>query len=92
MKILRRASRAFCSPALSSCLLGLSISSDVQDLTVTPAVPEAYQPFTIGISVPCPLSAEESDSDVYVRSDGIVVETRRLDRVLCAPRRTKQQS
>ncbi len=79
MKILRRASRGFFFFALSGCLLGLSISSDAQDLTVTPAVPEAYQPFTIRGQISCPLSSEESDSDVYVRSDGIVVEIRRLD-------------
>ena len=79
MKFIRHCLRPSLWLVLGCGPLGLPMFGQAQGVTVTPAVPEAYQPFTIRAQISCPLSLEESDSDVYVRSDGIVVETRRLD-------------
>ncbi|MFZ2207073.1 MAG: hypothetical protein WAV22_00230 [Porticoccaceae bacterium] len=47
MNTVQRSVRRFFCLAFSGCLLGLSMSSHTQELTITPAAPEAYQPFTL---------------------------------------------
>lgn len=49
MNTVQRVIRDFCFPILSGGLLGLSIPSHAQGVTVTvsPAAPEAFQPFTL---------------------------------------------
>ena len=47
MNIVQRVIRGFCFLILSGGLLGLSIPSHAQGVTAIPAVPEAFQPFTL---------------------------------------------
>ena len=78
MMIMQRALRGFFLLVFFGSLLGLSIPSHAQGVTITPAAPEAYQPFTIEYSISCPLPSN-NDVDVYVRPDAVVIETRHLD-------------
>ncbi len=47
MNIILRACRGFLFLILSGCLLGAVMAGHVQALTIMPAEPEAYQPFTL---------------------------------------------
>ena len=53
MNTIQRSVRRFFFLALSGCALGLSISIHAQELTITPAAPEAYQPFTLDHDFDC---------------------------------------
>ncbi len=61
MNTVQRSVRCFFFLALSGCALGLSISIHAQELTITPAAPVAYQPFTLDLISVCP---HFSDLDV----------------------------
>jgi len=53
MNIIQRPMRGFLRLGIASCLLGLAIPGQAQQLTVTPATPEAYQPFNLTLIVLC---------------------------------------
>ncbi|MGB5146107.1 MAG: hypothetical protein WBN86_03160, partial [Porticoccaceae bacterium] len=84
MNIIQRAIRGFLRLGIASCLLGLAIPGQAQQLTVTPTVPETYQSFVVTILVPCgddALNAVFVDIDMSARS--IVVGVRSTDYPEC---------
>ena len=73
MNNIRQVCRSFLFPILSGCLLG-SGAGHVQALTLTPAAPEAYQPFTLEQSFTgCPAFTDPDIIRVDVFPDSRIV-------------------
>ncbi len=69
MNIMLRACRGFLFLILSGCLLGVAVAGHAEALTVTPATPQAYQPFTLSVEFICLTGDELTDVQTYVFPD-----------------------
>ena len=74
MNTVQRSVRGFLSLGIASCLLGVPIPGQAQEVTVTPALPEAYQAFSFTLIVPCGGDAPDPATvDIDTSADSIVV-------------------
>ena len=73
MNTTQRFVRRFFFPVLSGCLLGAMPSANAQEFKVSPAMPGAYQPFTITLSIYCQTTV---NVDPYVDSGAITIEAK----------------